>query len=97
MFIGHGLPATDERPLADTDLEKLDLIALKGVNSLQDVRIINSTAIGIDLWKALLANQKVCNKSTFMYANYTMIIDIYRNCDVWKLIFFQHQLQCFDK
>lgn len=40
-------------------MEKIDIATLNRVTALENIRIINSTAVGITLWQNVLANQKV--------------------------------------
>jgi hypothetical protein len=57
ITVGHGVPSSEERDLADSDI--LDFKSLEKINGLEEMRIINSTAIGIPYWAHLLSNQKV--------------------------------------
>lgn len=60
LIQGHGVPSnfTEVRPLNQGDLEKIDVNKLKKCRDLRTVRIVNSTAVGVDLWLGLLANQR---------------------------------------
>lgn len=58
MIQGHGMPLTELRPLSESDLEQIDFKALKNVKNLQSIRVVNSTAIGVDIWSQVLANQR---------------------------------------
>lgn len=58
MIQGHGMPLNEIRPLLDSDLERIDMLALRKVTTLETLRVVNSTAIGVDIWSQLLAQQK---------------------------------------
>ncbi|CAL8125866.1 unnamed protein product [Orchesella dallaii] len=58
MIQGHGMPLNEIRPLYDSDLKKIDFKSLKKVCKLESIRVVNSTAIGIDIWSEILAQQK---------------------------------------
>jgi hypothetical protein len=59
LITGHGMPSAEIRPLAESDVDELlDNSLLQKVAGLQAVRVVNSTAVGIDMWATLLSNQK---------------------------------------
>ena len=53
----HGIPSSEAQDLNESDQETLDLKALDRVSNLKALRLVSSSAIGVNIWIGVMENQ----------------------------------------